>query len=103
MFAGWVTSISKHYDTGKPKHVSLVDKSFFAIIDNVVFSKMPPSLTQIQLQKRVIVIRDMTHKGYPFSRHGIRDLNGLNTDVKIEGMYNVLHYHTHYHTDFSIY
>lgn len=88
MFVEWVSSITRHYYAGEPKHVSRIDKSFFTIFDQKTFSKMSPSRIQIQLQKGVIVIPDTNLPGHPFSRHGIRELNSLNTDVRIEGMYN---------------
>jgi len=94
MFVEWVSSITRHYHAGEPKHVSLTDKSFFTIMDRKTFSEMSPSRIQIQLQKGVIVIPDTNLPRHPFSRHGIRELNSLNTDVRIEGMYNTSRCHS---------
>jgi len=85
-FMQWVASINGHYHAGKPKHVSQLDKSFLTIMERNTFSAMSPSDVQIQLQQGVIVIPDMNLPGHPFSRQGIRELNSLNTDVRIEGM-----------------
>ena len=92
-FIEWVNSITRHYHAGKPKHVSLIHKSYFTVIDRKTFSEMSPSRVQIQLQKGVIVIPDMDLPGYPFSRHGIHKLNSINTDVRIQGVYSISHYH----------
>ena len=52
---------------------------------------MPPSRVQIQLQKSVIVIPDMKLPCHTFSHHGIHELNSMNTDVRIQGIYNISH------------
>jgi hypothetical protein len=92
-FVDWVNCITRHYHAGKPKHVTLIQKSFFTVIDGQTFSKMSPARVQMQLQKSVIVIPAMGLRVYPFSRYGIRMLNTINTDVRIQGMYNISHCH----------
>jgi len=91
MFVEWVDSIKKNYHAGKPKHVSVVDQSFFKMIERQTFSEMSPSRVQIQLQNSVIIIPSMNLPAHSFSRHGVRELNSLNTDVRIEGMRNISH------------
>jgi hypothetical protein len=94
MFIEWVSSVTRHYHAGQPKHVSKTDRSFFTIIERKTFCEMSPSRIQIQLQKGVIVIPDINLPGVPFSHDSIRDLNSLNTDVRIEGMYNISRCHS---------
>ena len=58
-----------------------------------MFSEMSPSRVQIQLQKGIIVIPYIDLPGYPFSRHGIHKLNSISTDIRIQGVYSISHYH----------
>jgi hypothetical protein len=94
MFVEWVSSVARHYHAGEPKHVSLPDKSFFTIMERKVFCEMSPSQIQIHLRTGVIVIPDTNLPSVTFSHDSIRDLNSLNTDVRIEGMYNISRCHS---------
>ena len=89
MFIEWVSSVTWHYHTSEPKHVSLPDKSFFTIMEQKVFCKMSPSQIQIHLHTGIIVIPDTNLPSVTFSHDSICDLNSLNTDIRIEGMYNI--------------
>ena len=89
MLVEWVKSISLHYHDGKPKHISLPHKSFITIINQKTFFDMSPSQVQIQLQKSVIVIPDMKLPCHAFSCQGIRDLNSMDTNVSIQGIYKI--------------
>jgi len=55
------------------------------------FQGISPLRLQNHLLQHVIVIPDMDFPSYSFSRSGIRELNSLNIDVKIEGVYNLFH------------
>ena len=89
MFIEWVSSVARHYHTSEPKHVSLPDKSFFTIMEQKVFCKMSPSQIQIHLHTGIIVIPNTNLPSVTFSHDSIHDLNSLNTDIRIEGMYNI--------------
>ena len=91
MFIDLVASIKSNYHAGTPKHVSMVDKSFFKIIDRQTFTEMSSSHVQMRLQKGIIVVPNMNLPAHFFSRNGVRELNSLNTDVRIEGMCNISH------------
>jgi hypothetical protein len=84
-------STTLHYRNGKPKHISLPHKSFITIINQKTFFDMSPSQVQIQLQKSVIVIPDMKLPCHAFSHQGICDLNSMDTDVGIRGIYKISH------------
>lgn len=84
-----VDSVIRHYHEGRPKHVRLVGESFFTSMDENTFSEMSPTRVQVLLQKNVIVVYNTSLPRLTFSRHGIRQLNSLNTDVRIQGMSNI--------------
>jgi len=89
-FVELYSSVTSNYLAGKPEHISAPTNSIFRIIERTQFDAMSPSCLQIELRKGVIIVPNMDLSSHSFSRDGIRELNSLNIDVKIEGVYNML-------------